>query len=196
MALMLYVILPKSLIIGPRYLIPALELALLIPITIFNPCREVHETKALRYVAILLIALVNLANLASVALLIDHLVNSANVNAKSLVFAALAVWLTNVIVFGLWYWELDRGGPHKRNTHHERHPDFLFPQMTMRDISPQNWMPIFLDYLYLALTNATAFSPTDTMPLSPTAKSLMSIESIISMLTVIVVAARAVNILP
>ncbi len=194
-AVVLYVVLPNTLIIGPRYLIPALELVLLLPLSILNPYREVHETKALRFLAIGLIALVNLANFASLALLVYRLLNSANVNAKTLVYAALAVWFTNIIVFGLWFWELDRGGPAKRNTHHERNPDFLFPQMTQPSLAPGNWSPNFLDYLYVALTNATAFSPTDTMPLSSAAKALMSGESVISMLTVIIVAARAVNIL-
>lgn len=195
-ALFLYVILPDSLIIGPRYLIPVLELALLIPLSVLNPYREHHETKQLRYLAISLIALVNLANFASIILLVQHLLNVGNVDARRLVYSAVAVWLTNVIVFGLWFWELDRGGPAKRNTQHARYSDFLFPQMSQPDIAVPGWKPGFVDYLYLALTNAAAFSPTDTMPLTQIAKALMSAESIISMVTVLVVAARAVNILP
>lgn len=196
-ALVLYVILPQSLILGPRWLIPVLEAALLIPLTIANPYREHHETTALRFLAIGLIALVNLANIASVVLLVHHLLaGGKNTSGKALVYAALAVWLTNIIVFGLWFWEIDKGGPASRSGHHERMPDFLFPQMTDARITSAEWHPGFLDYLYVAFTNATAFSPTDTMPLTQKAKALMAAQSLVSMVTVVVVAARAVNILP
>jgi uncharacterized membrane protein len=100
-----------------------------------------------------------------------------------------------VIVFGLWFWELDRGGPGRRAEGVERNPDFLFPQMTSPDFAPADWRPGFFDYLYVALTNAAAFSPTDTMPMTLMAKALMSTQSLVSLLTVVVVAARAVNIL-
>jgi hypothetical protein len=114
---------------------------------------------------------------------------------KPLILAAMQIWLTNVIVFGLWYWELDRGGPNARCHPHPRNPDFLFPQMGTPEVAPLGWTPRFLDYLYLAFTNATAFSPTDTMPLTVLAKTLMAAQSIASLITVSVVAARAVNIL-
>ncbi len=196
-ALALYVILPQSLIVGPRWLIPVLEAALLIPLTITNPYRQHHETRELRFLAIGLIALVNLANIASVVLLVHHLLaGGKNTSGKALVYAALAVWLTNVIVFGLWFWEIDKGGPAARSGHRELIPDFLFPQMTEPRITTAQWHPGFVDYLYVAFTNATAFSPTDTMPLTQKAKTLMAAESLVSMITVVVVAARAVNILP
>jgi hypothetical protein len=100
-----------------------------------------------------------------------------------------------VIVFGLWYWELDRGGPSARHDPHHREPDFLFPQMATPGAARPDWAPGFLDYLYVSFTNATAFSPTDTMPLTPLAKGLMGVQSAASLLTVALVAARAVNIL-
>ncbi len=109
--------------------------------------------------------------------------------------SAAQIWFTNVAVFGLWFWEVDRGGPHMRTAPEPRAPDFLFPQMGARESSLQGWCPAFLDYLYVAFTNASAFSPTDAMPLSVRIKSLMLIESIASFLTVGLVAARAVNIL-
>ena len=140
---------------------------------------------------------VNRANIVSVILLVHHLLaGGKNTSGKALVYAALAVWLTNVIVFGLWFWEVDKGGPAARSGQHERIPDFLFPQMTDQRITSSEWRPGFIDYLYVAFTNATAFSPTDTMPLTQMAKLLMTAESLVSMITVIVVAARAVNILP
>jgi hypothetical protein len=113
-----------------------------------------------------------------------------------LIFSGVALWVTNVLLFGLWYWELDRGGPLERARRSRLAPDFLFPQMA--DAAPftrPNWVPGLVDYLYVSFTNATAFSPTDTMPLSQTAKSLMTAQSVVSLLIVVLVVARAVNIL-
>jgi hypothetical protein len=105
------------------------------------------------------------------------------------------LWVTNVLLFGLWYWELDRGGPLARMATPDAMPDFLFPQMTEPRHSPAGWMPGLIDYLYLSFTNATAFSPTDTMPLSSIAKVLMTAQSLASLLTIGLIVARAVNIL-
>ena len=103
--------------------------------------------------------------------------------------------LTNVIVFALWFWEGDRGGPAARADADKPHPDFLFPQMQSPELASRDWEPTFLDYFYVAFTNATAFSPTDTMPLSAWAKLLMLTESVISLVTVLLVVARAVNVI-
>jgi len=99
-------------------------------------------------------------------------------------------------VFALWYWELDRGGPDARRRPRHRQPDFLFPQMVTPACAGPRWAPGFVDYLYVSFTNATAFSPTDTMPLTPWAKMLLLLQALASLLTVALVAARAVNILP
>jgi hypothetical protein len=107
----------------------------------------------------------------------------------------MQIWFTNVLAFGLWYWEFDRGGPGSRSHVHHREPDFLFPQMANPDAAPKDWCPSFIDYMYVTFTNATAFSPTDTMPLTQWAKLLMAVQSLASLLTVALVAARAVNIL-
>ena len=114
---------------------------------------------------------------------------------KNLLFYATQIWFTNVLVFGLWYWELDRGGPGERCASRHREPDFLFPQMANPGAATFDWHPSFVDYLYVSFTNATAFSPTDTMPLTEWAKVLMMIQSLASLITVALVAARAVNIL-
>jgi hypothetical protein len=106
-----------------------------------------------------------------------------------------AIWLTNVIIFALWYWELDRGGPVARALAVKQYPDFQFPQMVSPDMAPPDWEPMFADYLYLGFTNAAAFSPTDVMPLSRWAKMAMTLQSAISIVTVALVVARAVNIL-
>ena len=108
---------------------------------------------------------------------------------------ALNIWVTNIIIYALWYWNIDRGGPPRSGFSDSVAADFLFPQMTLSTPRAANWAPGFIDYLYLSFTNATAFSPTDTMPLTARAKILMTVEAIVSLLTVVLVAARAVNIL-
>ena len=107
----------------------------------------------------------------------------------------MLIWLTNFLIFALWYWEMDRGGPGKRAAGHDGPPDFLFPQMSDDRIEPRDWRPQFIDYLYVSLTNATAFSPTDTMPLTPMAKIIMGVQSIVSLVTIGLIVSRAVNIL-
>ena len=105
------------------------------------------------------------------------------------------MWSMNVLVFALWFWELDSGGPHARCRAEEVKPDFLFPQQATPEIAEPGWRPNFIDYLYVSFTNATAFSPTDTMPLSRWAKVLMLVESAASLVLAVMVAARAINIL-
>ena len=107
----------------------------------------------------------------------------------------MLIWLTNLLIFALWYWEMDRGGPGRRAAGRDGPPDFLFPQMTDDRIEPRDWRPKFIDYLYVSLTNNTAFSPTDTMPLTPMAKAVMGVQSVVSLLTIGLIVSRAVNIL-
>ncbi len=198
-ALVLYWFLPEKLTLGPTWLLPVLELALLIPLSIAAPTRRKDEPRWQRYAAVALIALVNVANIISLALLVHALlqgkINGQPVAGPQVLVSSILIWLTNVLVFGLWYWELDRGGPDDRSHPDHRQPDFLFPQMTTPHCTHDRWSPTFMDYLYVSFTNATAFSPTDTMPLTPWAKALMAIQALISLLTIALVAARAVNIL-
>jgi uncharacterized membrane protein len=194
-AVLLYVTLPEKFTMGPVWLFPVLEVALLVPLSIAVPTRHARETTAHRVASIALVALVSAANVASLALLVIGLLNGVQRAGTELIFAAMQIWLTNVIVFGLWYWELDRGGPSARCRQGHREPDFLFPQMSTPAAAPPSWTPRFVDYLYVAFTNATAFSPTDTLPLTVWAKILMAVQSLASLLTVALVAARAVNIL-
>ncbi|MGH3811812.1 MAG: hypothetical protein ACRDUV_05070, partial [Pseudonocardiaceae bacterium] len=136
----------------------------------------------------------SLANAWSATLLVFGLVHGrGGQDAGSLLAAGAAIWLTNIIVFGLWYWQLDRGGPVARAR--QVVPDFQFVQMQNPELAPPDWEPEFVDYLYLSFTNATAFSPTDVMPLSRWAKLTMLAQSLISLVTVVLVIARAVNIL-
>ncbi|MGH7708109.1 MAG: hypothetical protein ACREM8_07385 [Vulcanimicrobiaceae bacterium] len=188
--------LPARYTLGPSWLVPILVLAILIPLTIVAPRRVPGESRARQAAGMIVIALVNIANIGSLALLVHRLVfNGKTINGSELLYSSAGIWLTNVIVFALWYWELDRGGPDERLKRQHTAPDFLFPQMVTPGCTHAHWSPNFIDYAYVAFTNATAFSPTDTMPLTPTAKMLMLVQSIASLLTITLVAARAVNIL-
>jgi len=195
-AIGLQLVLPERVIrgLGNRWLIPALEGGLLLVLLIANPGRISKEESRLRIVGVSLIALITVANMITLLELIDALLYGTKASGRPLIYASLPIWLTNVIVFGLWYWELDRGGPAERQLPQHPRPDFLFPQMSTPGSSP-GWIPKFLDYLYTSFTNATAFSPTDTMPLTAWAKLLMSFQALASLVTVAVVISRAVNIL-
>jgi hypothetical protein len=143
------------------------------------------------------IALISAANAAAIVLLVHLLVVGAHTNARLLLRAGIHLWCINVLVFALWFWQLDGGGPLARRVEPELAAtrDFVFPQHTLEPAPDTRWQPTFLDYLYLSYTNATAFSPTDAMPLSKWAKMLMLVESAASLVLAIMVVARAVNIL-
>ncbi len=194
-AIALYLALPDTLVLGPNWVLPILEGAILVPLTVARPHRHAGESGRSRIAAIVLIALANLGNVASLGLLVNLLLSGSHITGRTLILAAIEIYLTNVIVFGLWYWELDGGGPAARLAGRSSFPDFLFPQMNAPDKAPPGWRPAFLDYIYVSLTNATAFSPTDTMPLTRMAKALMAMQCVASLLTVALVAGRAVNVL-
>ncbi len=195
-AIALQVALPADLTIRPAWLLPALEAALLVGITAANPRRVDRTSTALRLASVGLIALTSLANAWSSGQLVNGLIAGTEGQSPGpLLASGASIYLTNIIVFALWYWEWDRGGPVARSRGQRPYPDFLFPQMAQAHISPPGWVPTFLDYLYVSFTNATAFSPTDTMPLSRWAKMLMLVQSAVALATVALVVARAVNIL-
>jgi uncharacterized membrane protein len=194
-AIALQLSLPDRLSAGTRWLLPGLEVVLLVGLLTATPRRlEGHHTVR-RRVAVGLIALVSLANAFSLSLLVHLLLHHRPVHGRELIIAGMLIWLTNFMIFGLWYWEIDRGGPGRRAAGEDGPPDFLFPQMNDDNVQPEGWRPRFIDYLYVSLTNAAAFSPTDTMPLTATAKSVMGLQSIISLVTIGLIVARAVNIL-
>jgi uncharacterized membrane protein len=196
MAIALQLLLPARLTVGPTWLLPALEGALLIGLSFASPRELEHEHRVRRGVALGMTALVSFANIWSLYELIHFLLHhNVGSNGRQLLFAGVLIWLTNFLIFGLWYWELDRGGPGKRASGNDEAPDFLFPQMTDDTIEPIDWRPQFIDYAYVSLTNAAAFSPTDTMPLTPMAKMVMGIQSIVSLVTIGLIVSRAVNIL-
>jgi uncharacterized membrane protein len=194
-AIALQLLLPKRLTVGPTWLLPALEIVLLLGLSLATPRQLQHEHTLRRRAALAMTAFVSAANVASLVLLSRQLLRHGSPNGRELITSGALIWLTNVIIFGLWYWETDRGGPGVRAAGHDLPPDFLFPQMSDDRIEPIGWRPQFIDYLYVSLTNAAAFSPTDTMPLSPKAKSIMGIQSLVSLVTIGLVVSRAVNIL-
>jgi uncharacterized membrane protein len=194
-AIALQLSLPDRLIPGPRWLLPALEALLLVGLMLATPRRFEGEHMVRRRVAIGITAIVTITNSISLVLLAHNLLRHGSPNGRELIGAGTLIWLTNVLIFGLWYWEVDRGGPGKRAAGRDAPPDFLFPQMTDDQIEPRDWRPQFFDYLYLALTNAMAFSPTDTMPLTAEAKGLMGVQSLVSLVTLGLIVSRAVNIL-
>jgi len=186
----------KFVLLHPHFLVPALELVLLATATVMNPVRLTRHAQAARSLNLLLVAIISIDNGISAVLLDGKLIHgTAGSKAGPLLAASAAIYLTNIIAFGIWYWELDRGGPFERAAASSPYPDFLFPQMTQQHLAPNDWEPQFGDYLYVSFTNATAFSPTDTMPLTRWAKLLMTIQAAIALSTTALVIARAVNIL-
>ncbi|MFB0619416.1 hypothetical protein [Streptomyces sp. AGS-58] len=206
-AVVLYLALPQRLLIAPRYVLPTLELLLLVPLVAINPKRLTRQTRTFRALSLTLVGVIAASNLVALGLLIHELLYAGVKDGRGLLVAALQVWLTNIIVFGLAYWELDRGGPVSRTQlPRDELPlaDFRFSQDENDDAVEEvadgasrssDWVPTLTDYLYVSVTNSTAFSPTDTMPLSTRAKLLMSLESVSALLTSLLVIARAVSIL-
>jgi uncharacterized membrane protein len=196
LAIGLQLVLPARLQAGPHLLLPGMELVLLVLLIAANPKRINRDHAWIRAASLVLVALASLANIWSAIRLVLGLVQGREgEDAGPLLVHGGAIWITNVIVFALWYWEFDRGGAVERAKASRSHPDFQFPQMMTPELTDEHWEPNFVDYLYLSFTNATAFSPTDTMPLSRWAKILMMTQSCVSLATVALVIARAVNIL-
>ncbi len=175
-----------------------IELGLLLELVRQNPRKLKDESPRVRRISWILTGGIVLGNMAS-AVVLDYLIVSGNAkdNAQLLLGGGGSIFVTNVIAFGLVYWEFDRGGPFARRLRPKErpHPDFLFPQMGQPGRASRAWRPDFVDYLYVSLTNAMAFSPTDTMPLTRPAKAMMAAQSIVAVSTVALVIARAVNVL-
>jgi uncharacterized membrane protein len=193
-AIGLQLLLPARLTVGPKWLLPVLEAVMLLALVVASPQQVQNEHSVRRRGAIALAAVVSFANGISLLLLTHQLLHHQVTQGRQLIIAGTLIWLTNVLIFSLWYWEVDRGGPGRRAAGHDDEPDFLFPQMSQPRLTP-GWRPRFVDYLYVSLTNATAFSPTDAMPLTATVKSVMGLQAVISLATIGLVISRAVNIL-
>jgi len=199
-ALGLYVALPQQMMgsagaaAAIHFAIPAVELVLLAPLALGAPHRHAAESVGRRRAAIGLTAVLSVANLLALALLVTRIADGSVAGAP-LLLAAAEIWTTNAIVFALWYWELDGGGPPVRLANLGGRRDFAFVQMLNPELAEPGWHPRFVDYLYVSFTNASAFSPSDTLPLTRWAKLLMLVQSWVSIVTVVLVAARAVSML-
>jgi uncharacterized membrane protein len=186
---------PERLSLMWSWVLPATEAAILVVLVVSNPGRVDQSTQWLRRLSLLLVLLASLANLWAAASLVVGLVQGTEGrDPAGLLLTGGNIWLTNIVIFAIWYWELDRGGPADRAAAVRERIDFLFPQMSDPDLA-RDWEPEFTDYLYLAFTNATAFSPTDTMPLSRWSKLAMMLQAAVSLAVGALIVARAVNIL-
>lgn len=190
----LYAVLPSRLVVGPRWLLPVLVALPLLPLSARRH-RHPDEAPWIRRVVLVLVAIVTAANITSVALLVDRLLSSNVSQGTQLIYSAVAIWLTNVIIYGVWFWEIDRGGPHRRAGSDELWPDIQFPQMENPEMAPKDWRPHFYDYLFTSYANGTSFAPADAMPLTLRLKVLFASESAVSLVAIVVVGARAINIL-
>jgi hypothetical protein len=195
-AIVLTILLPDAIRVGPRWFLPLVEGVLLVILILGDPGRINRRTRELRMVSIVLVSVLVLATLWSTGQLIDDLIQGGpeTNSATELLTAGTAIWFSNIIAFALLYWEVDGGGAAARAHEVATHTDFAFPQVINPRLAEPGWRPRFVDYLYLGYTNATAFSPTDVMPLAPWAKLTMAVQSFISIAILGLVIARAVNV--
>ena len=196
-AILLQIAVPDRLmLVRPTWILIAVQGVLLVVLVVANPHRINRESRVLRSLSLTLAAVLSLANGWSVARLATNIVQGTQSGTpRALLITGAAIWLTNVIIFALWYWEFDRGGPVHRALSTYQHPDLMFPQMAAPELAAPDWEPRFVDYLYLSFTNATASSPTDVMPLARWAKLTMAVQSAVSLAIGALVIARAINIL-
>jgi hypothetical protein len=200
----------NDLSVGPRWLAPVIELALLAPLSVATAWTQRKARRAandaqlaavdrvfhrVRWLAIALTALATIMNFGQLGKLVQAMLAGHAGSGPTLLLDAVNIWITNVVIFALWFWTIDRNGPAGVGADEECNGDFVFTQQQMHSIKFRGWTPGFVDYLFLAFTNATAFSPADTFPISQRAKLLMMAESATSLITIALVASRAVGIL-
>jgi len=196
LAMVLTVLRPAEVRVAPPWVLPAIESVLLVILIARDPGRIDRRSGALRGLSICVVGILVVDALAATGLLISVLIHGgqATNSAAELLSAGTVVWLSNMIAFALLYWELDAGGAAARAYRMPRSLDLAFPQQLNPEVAPPGWRPIFIDYLYLGLTNSTAFSPTDVFPLVPWAKIAMGVQELISLAVLGLVIARAVNV--
>jgi hypothetical protein len=190
------VALPNRQTLGPAWLVPSLEALLLGLLLAADPTHVSRRARVLRPMSIVLVVLLaGLALLSTIILIVDLIRGGPLTNSARVLLASGAlIWLGNCLVFSLIYWLLDSGGPLARYRGDHPYPDFAFPQHQSPELAPPGWRPAYVDYLILGLTTSTAFSPTDVLPMARWAKLAMALQSIISLLTIGLVIARAVNV--
>jgi hypothetical protein len=194
-AIAVQLMLARDLSIRPSWLLPSVEAAILVALIAANPTQRVRQGRPPLRLHLVLASALSLATVVVLWQLVDALIRGSDLSPERLLADALVVWLSSAVVFSLWYWELDGGGPWARATGAgPATPAFLFPQQASPEATP-GWRPLYVDYLYLSFTNQTAFSPTDTMPLARWAKGLMALQATLSLVIAALVISRAVNIM-
>src|ERR1700736_4163130 len=187
---------PARYTVAPRWPLITLEVLLGAVLVVLNPIRLTRSTRLGRYTSLILLAAITIDNTGSAVLLNYHiLAGTVSRDAPLLLGSGAEIVVTNIIVFGIWYCQLHRGGPSAQRSAAPPHPDFMFPQMVNPVLARPDWSPGFVDYLYVSVTNALAFSPTDTMPLTRWAKAMMTLQALVALSTLALVIARAVNVL-
>lgn len=196
MSVALRVLQPHRESLGPPWLVPAIEIAMLVALLAADPAHVSRRHSWLRPVSLVLVLALAVVTLISTGVLIRDLIIGGNAtkSASTLLSSGALIWLGNCLVFGLLYWLLDSGGPLTRYRGERAYPDFAFTQQQSPELAPPGWRPQYVDYLILGLTTSTAFSPTDVLPMSQWAKLTMALQSLISLVVVGLVIARAVNI--
>jgi hypothetical protein len=196
-SVVLRVAVPRRQSLGPHWVVPAIEIALLVVLVAASPADvDSPRPRWLRRASIALIVTLAATAVVSNVMLIAELLEGAAVTkrADSLLASGALVWIGNALIFGLLYWQLDSGGPLARSRSERSHPDFAFTQQLSPELAPPNWRPTYVDYFVLGVTTSTAFSPTDVMPMVPWAKLTMTVQSLISLTVIGLVIARAVNV--
>ena len=197
-AITLQLLISRNYTLVPRWPLVVLEILLLVVLVALNPLRLTRSTLLGKYATWVLLGAITVDNTLSAIVLDARIISGEVSNDPALLLGSgAAIFVTNIIVFGIWYWELDRGGPFARRAGTRPYPDFLFPQMDpdTAKLARPGWRPTFVDYLYVSITNVMAFSPTDTMPLSRWAKMMMTVQAMVALSTAGLVIARAVNVL-
>ena len=182
--------------LGPPWVVPGIEIGLLVCLIAADPAHIAGRRRWLRRIALFLVFALLVAMLVATGVLVRDLIVGGEVTnqASSLLASGAVIWLGNVLVFSLVYWLLDSGGPYARYVGERPYPDFAFTQQQAPELAPPGWRPQYHDYLILGLTTSTAFSPTDVLPMSAWAKLTMALQSIIALVVVGLVIARAVNV--
>ncbi|HZM86939.1 MAG TPA: hypothetical protein VFF31_10480 [Blastocatellia bacterium] len=196
--LLLVAVLPGHVTALPVWVSYLAALAVLVPMAVVALTAGSTLWLGIERKMIILVAAAYVANtIAELADMIGVItLHPSGNNAFSLLSSSVAIWVANVLTFSLLYWQIDQGGPYARASKSTQKPDWVFPQPATPEDLPPDWRPLFLDYLYLGYNTATAFSPTDALPLTHRAKMLMMIESTISLLTMVIILSRAINIIP
>jgi hypothetical protein len=196
-AILMVVLLPERVVLFPVWFPYVIGIALILPmVAVGLSAEKARWLRVERTIMLLFIVAMGVGTLANLASLIRAMVRrSGEVGGLQLLASSIVVWVSNVLIFSLLYWRIDRGGPEARANNAGTKPDWLFPQAGAPEDAPPDWRPTFVDYLFLGFSTATAFSPTDALPMTSRAKMLMMLESTMSLGTIVVVASRAINIL-